>query len=309
MIHSLLIMKRETGIVAALLFLFGVSAASLFWSASRPARSAAPTVWTAPAIGVIELNGPIDAGATGMFDHSGLSSILDQIQSYRDDSQVKAIIVRINSPGGTVGASQEIYNALIQLKAKTKKPVIVSVADIGASGAYWVALAGDVIVANPGSMVGSIGVIMSSPDFQQIPARYGVGMRTLKSGKYKDMLNSWRPMTSDETTLLQGMLDDVHQQFVHVVITERRMPTEAAWELAQGQIFSGSQAVSLGLIDQLGGLSDAIEIAKKQAKLGDDVEIIHRTGSPVEDILQEYLGIVGRSVVSEFQAAASPKLH
>ena len=164
-------MKRETVIVAALLCLFGISAVSVLWSGARHSDHMAGPLWKTPAIGLIEISGPIDAGNGGVFAPGGLNSILDQIHTHRDDDRVKALIIRINSPGGTVGASQEIYQEIKRFKAKTHKPVIVSVSDLGASGAYWVALAGDVIVANPGSMVGSVGVIMSGLDFQQVPHR------------------------------------------------------------------------------------------------------------------------------------------
>ena len=302
-------MKRETVIVAALLCLFGISAVSVLWSGARHSDHMAGPLWKTPAIGLIEISGPIDAGNGGVFAPGGLNSILDQIHTHRDDDRVKALIIRINSPGGTVGASQEIYQEIKRFKAKTHKPVIVSVSDLGASGAYWVALAGDVIVANPGSMVGSVGVIMSGLDFQQVPHRYGIGMRTVKSGKYKDMFNSWRPVTTEEKALMQSMLDDVHSQFISVLILERGIPTASAVEMAQGQVFSGRQAMDLGLIDELGGLSDAIDIARRKAKLGEDADIIQKSESSMQELLQQYIGSEVRSLVPDFQSVSSPKIQ
>lgn len=302
-------MKRETVIIAVLLGLFGLSAVSVLWSGARRSDHLARPLWKTPAIGMIDISGPIDAGNGGVFAPGGLNSILDQIHAHRDDDRVKALIVRINSPGGTVGASQEIYQELKKFKSKTHKPVIVSVADLGASGAYWVALAGDVIVANPGSMVGSVGVIMSGPDFQQVPQRYGIGMRTVKSGKYKDMFNSWRPVTTEEKAMMQSMLDDVHEQFISVLILERGIATQSALVIAQGQVFSGRQAVDLGLIDELGGLSDAIDIAKRKAKLGKDVEILQKSESSMQELLQQYIGSEVRSLMPDLQTVSTPKIQ
>jgi protease-4 len=259
---------------------------------------------------VITLSGPIDAGSgNALFEPEGLASVIDQIHAHRDDDQVKALVIRINSPGGTVGASQEIYQELKRFKAKTHKPVIVSVADLGASGAYWVAMAGDVIVANPGSLVGSIGVIMSGMDFEKVPARYGIGMRTMKSGKYKDMLSSWRPVTEEERGLMQTMLDDVHAQFIDVLIAERKIPTDDAIQLAQGQVFSGRQAQKLKLVDQLGGMTDALEIARKKAKLGHDYEVIHKAEPSVQNFLQHYLGAQVKSLLPDLSAVSTPRIR
>ncbi|NBV83617.1 S49 family peptidase [bacterium] len=144
-------MKLEKWIVMLLLVLFGLSAASVLWSRVLPRdRTGAAPLWHESAIGVIEINGPIDASRSGVFESGGFQSILEQIHSHRDDDRVKALIIRINSPGGTVGASQEIYQELKRFRSKTHKPIVVSITDLGASGAYWVAMAGDVIVANPG---------------------------------------------------------------------------------------------------------------------------------------------------------------
>ncbi len=245
-----------------------------------------------------------------MFGADGLDTIIDQIHAHRDDPAVKAVVVRINSPGGTVGASQEIYNELIELKRKSKKPVIVSIADIGASGGYWVALSGDEIIANPGSLVGSIGVIMTGLDLQQVPHRYGVNMRTYKSGKYKDMLSSWRSVSPEETQLVQSMLDDVHDQFIATVVSERRLPTATVMTLAQGQVFSGRQAKMNRLIDRLGGFSTAIQVAKSKAKLSGDVELIYKSDPSFRDLFRGVMGAQVQSVLqSVWVSEAAPRIR
>lgn len=267
--------------------------------------------WESPGIGVLTISGPIDAGASDdVFGSDGLTGVIHQIHAHRDDPYVKALIVRINSPGGTVGASQELYSELIDFKKKSKKPVIVSIADIGASGAYWVALAGDVILANPGSLVGSIGVIMTGLDLQQVPNRYGISMRTYKSGKYKDMLSSWRPVTDEETQLLQSMLDDVHGQFIATVVAERHIPTASVLTLAQGQVFSGRQAKAARLIDRTGGFSDAIALAKTKARITGDPELIDKSEPSFRDLFRGVIGAQVRLALRDMQVAINgPKIQ
>ncbi|NDC82599.1 signal peptide peptidase SppA [bacterium] len=301
--------RRESWIIGLLIALFGISA--IVSVMVFPKRSTGlASRFERPAIGVISINGPIDSSEGNVFSSGGLNSTLDQIEQFKNTPHVKALILRINSPGGTVGASQEIFRELIRYRNITKNPIIVSIADIGASGAYWVSLAGDIIIANPGSMVGSIGVIMTSPDFHEIPKRYGVGMRTLKSGKYKDMLSSWRDSSPDELTLMQTMLDDVHNQFIDTLISRRRIPTADAKELAQGQVFSGRQAVDLKLIDQLGGFSDAIALAKNKAHLPENTELIQNESTGVEQFLSHYIGSKIGSLLSGIGATPStPKLQ
>lgn len=237
-------------------------------------------------IGLLVINGPIATNETSNLIGGRTTSPLAQIDAFREDQKVKALIVRINSPGGTVGASQELYRELKRLKSERNIPIIASIADIGASGAYWTALGADTIMANPGSIVGSIGVILSNFDLTRVPDRYGIDTRTIKSGKYKDMFSSWRDMTLEEKALLQGMSDDVYRQFINVFRVERNLTDEAAKFLADGKIYSGSQAKEVGMIDQLGGLNDAIQWAMSETGLKGKPHIIHKNKPSVNNFLE-----------------------
>ena len=176
---------------------------------------------------VIPVEGMITATGS-QWEGSMVDIISDQLDEAKDTKSVKAIILRINSPGGTVGAAQEIYNAVIRFKNETKKPVIVSISDVGASGAYWIALAGDYIFSLPGSIVGSLGVITQTLDFTQVPKRYGLDVRTYKAGTHKDLLNPWRKPTRDDDWLINKMLTTVHDQFKDALIKHRTVSKDRA---------------------------------------------------------------------------------
>lgn len=179
------------------------------------------------------------------------------------DPRVAGMLLRINSPGGTIGASQELHAAVSRFQAKGKK-VVVSVADLCASGAYYAAAPADLIVANPGSLVGSIGVILSAPEWSALMDRIGVKMNTVKSAPSKDMLSPWRPLQPSEREGLQTIIDEMYRQFLETVLSGR-LPhyTNAGMAqvirgVADGRVFAGSQAVTLGLVDKLGDEREAI---------------------------------------------------
>jgi len=196
--------------------------------------------------------------------------IVEQIEKLKEDSDVKAIILRINSPGGGVGPSQEIYREV--LRAKEKKKVITSMESVAASGGYYVACASDIIVANPGTITGSIGVVMEFSNVEDLLKKIGLRSYVIKSGKHKDIGSPLRKMTSEEKAILQGVIDSVHSQFVRAVAEGRYMEEGKVRRIADGRIFSGEQAKELGLVDRLGSLQDAIEIA---------AEMIGIEGKPV----------------------------
>lgn len=259
----------------------------LFQTSTR--KPPAPN-WMGPAVGLVTINGPISAASGNpAFGLEGSDAVLNELELLTQDPRIKALVVRINSPGGTVGASQELYDALMRVKAKHKWPVVVSISDMGASGAYWVALAGDQIVANPGSMVGSIGVIMQTWDFTQVPKRYGIDQTTYKSGRYKDMLSSWRPPSAEEKKVVDTMLTDLHDQFRSVLMARRHLPTADAIVIAQGQVFSGRQALDLKLVDQLGGLDLAVQLATKQAGIPASSPIVSKTQPSFGAFLTQFL--------------------
>jgi protease-4 len=189
-----------------------------------------------------------------------------QIDQAIADNSVKAIIVAINSPGGTVTASQTIHEKLLEAKQKGKK-VIILMRETAASGGYYIAAAGDKIVANASTLTGSIGVIFHSVNLEELYKKIGYNPITFKAGKYKDIGSSDRPFTDEERTIIQGLLDEEYTGFVNVVAEGRHMNNTQAADVAEGKIYSGKQAKEIGLIDELGNMPKAIEVAKKEANI------------------------------------------
>jgi protease IV len=187
--------------------------------------------------------------------------VIDEIHHHLADDAVKAIILRIDSPGGGVGPSQEIYREV--LKAKQKKKMVTSMGAVAASGGYYVACASDLIVANPGTITGSIGVIMQFSNFEELLKKIGVKGVVLKSGEHKDIGSPLREMTPEEKKIMQETLDNVHQQFIRAVADGRNLDPAKVLPIADGRIMTGEQAQQLGLVDKMGNLDDAIEEAAK----------------------------------------------
>jgi protease-4 len=187
-------------------------------------------------------------------------AVVTEIGEYADDSSIKAIIVRVESPGGGVVASQEIYNAVLNAR-KAGKKVVISLGSIAASGGYYVAAAGDRIVANPGTLTGSIGVKMEFANIEKLLEKIGVKGMVVKTGEFKDIGSPYREMTEGERKLLQAVIDDVHDQFIEAVAKGRNLPETDIRSIADGRIFTGRQALQLKLVDQLGDLEDSIQAA------------------------------------------------
>jgi protease-4 len=200
--------------------------------------------------------------------------VIDQLERHRTNPGVKAIVLRINSPGGGVSPSQEIHEEVMKTRQVHQKPVVVSMGSLAASGGYYIASAADVIVANPGSITGSIGVLVQIANVSGLLQKIGVRSVVVKSGAHKDLGSPMREMTEAERNILQRLMDDVHDQFVDVVATARRLDRKTVEELADGRIFSGRQAKSLGLVDQLGNLQDAIDRAATLAGIPDKPKVI-----------------------------------
>lgn len=217
-------------------------------------------------ISVIKLEGIISdsAGSSFIKDITSSSYVLELINKATDDPHVKGIVLRVNSPGGTVAASQELYQAV--LSAKKKKPVVITMGDVAASGGYYIASAGNVIFANPGTLTGSIGVITSYLNFYDLLTKIGVKGIVIKSGEYKDIGNPTRPLTEGERKILQALLDNTYNQFIHDVAKGRGMPVKRVGEIAKGLIYTGVQAKKIGLVDHLGDFNKAIKHAQKLAK-------------------------------------------
>ena len=211
-------------------------------------------------LGVVKVNGPIIES----------TEILHAISILNRDPQVKAIVVRIDSPGGAVGASQEIYKAL----RDTAKPTIASLGNVAASGGYYIASACDEIISNPGTITGSIGVITTIPNLEELFSKLGIKIQVLTSGPLKGVGQSSRPLNPEEEALLQGIIQDLHSQFVMDVASGRALEENEVLPLADGRVFTGRQALENGLVDSLGNYQDAIESAIKLGNLSYDPNII-----------------------------------
>lgn len=221
-------------------------------------------------IGIIEINGMIvgDYSSAGLFSGGtvGSQTIMQQLRQVSGDPSIKAVVLRINSPGGTPAASQEITDEIMRLKESGVK-VVTSMGDVAASGAYWIASASDLIVANPGTLTGSIGVIMQAQNYRGLMDKLGVSTNTIKSGSYKDMGSSERPMTAEEREIFQSMVDDTYSQFVETVARGRKLNPEDIRGL-NGRVLTGRQALEAGLVDKTGNLYDAISLAGEMSGLG-----------------------------------------
>ena len=212
-------------------------------------------------------------------------NIVRQFKKYRENSSVKGIVFRVDSPGGGVSASQEIYEEVKKTRDEGK-PVVVSMGSVAASGGYYVSCGASKIVANPGTVTGSIGVISQFMNFNQLMGKVGVGTTTVKSGKFKDTGSPYREMTEEEKKYFQETIDNVYQQFLSVVETERKLSPEVAKKLADGRIFTGRKAYEVGLVDTLGTYEDAIALAAHLAKISGTPKIIkERKKERLSDIL------------------------
>ena len=195
-----------------------------------------------------------------------VDDIVRDLKAHRDNALVKAVVIRINSPGGVVGPTQEIHQALLRVR-EAGKPVVASLGSIAASGGYYAAVAADRILANPGTLTGSIGVIMQMANVDNLFKKVGVDYVVVKAGRYKDLGNFARAMTPEERRVLQTLLDDVHAQFIDAVAAGRKLDRAQVAKFADGRIFSGAQAKELKMVDALGGLEDAVNDAAKLAGL------------------------------------------
>lgn len=214
-------------------------------------------------VGVVEINGPIVDSR----------KILENIRTFRESEAIKAILVRIDSPGGGVGPSQEIYREI--QKTVEKKKVIVSMGAVAASGGYYAAVGADGIVANPGTITGSIGVIIGYTNFEELMQKIGLSAVVIKSGQYKDTGSPARPMSDDEKNLLQEVTRQIHGQFVEAIAKGRRMSLKQVEAVADGRIITGQKALELGLVDRLGNFEDAVAWAGEMGGIKGKVETVY----------------------------------
>jgi protease-4 len=256
-------MKRKRiliglGVIAALLVFFLSVLFFIGRYIGKPGRFA-----FGDKIAIVEIKGVITQS----------SGIIEEINQYQEDEGVKAIILRIDSPGGGVGPAQEIHREI--LKVKSKKKVVTSMGSVAASGGYYIACASDLIVANPGTITGSIGVIMEFTNIEELFKKIGIKGVVLKSGEHKDIGSPFREMTPEEKKIIQGVIDNVHQQFVQAVAKGRKMDQEKVMQIADGRILTGEQAKQIGLVDQIGNLQDTIDIVAKMAGIEGKPNILY----------------------------------
>lgn len=234
-----------------------------------------------------------------LFNHSSIAvvdvsgmiidstEIIKQLHYSKDNNNIKAVVLRIDSPGGVVGPTQEIYTEIIKLQKI--KPVVVSMGSVAASGGYYISAPANIIFANPGTITGSIGVLMKLANFQTLLDKIGIKSFVIKSGEFKDAGSPVRPITAQEKKVMQGIIDNMHNQFVLAVANGRKIPIERVRVFADGRIFTGEQAQQLRLVDQLGNLQDAIDEAAKISGLKQKPRIIYppKTRKSILDVFIE----------------------
>lgn len=239
-------------------------------------------------IGVIPIEGAIlDSQA-----------ITEQLRRFKKDKGIKAIILRINSPGGAVGPTQEIYRE-VQRTMETKN-VVASLGGVAASGGYYIAAAAKQIVANPGTITGSIGVIMEFVRFDELLNKIGIKLEVQKSGEFKDIGSPHRELTARDKELISALIADIQKQFVEAVASGRNLSLEKTRDIADGRIFSGAQAKELGLVDVLGNFQDAVELAKNMATIRGDVTLVYPKKSKF-DLWDLFLGSAADSLAKRIQ--------
>jgi protease-4 len=232
--------------------------------------SPASTLSFSDKIGVVPIEGTILDSQT----------ITTQLVEFKKDKGIKAVILRINSPGGAVGPTQEIHRE-VQRTAETKE-IVASLGGVAASGGYYIATAAKKIVANPGTITGSIGVLMEFVRFEELLRKIGVKLEVIKSGEFKDIGSPHRELTAREKELINTLIEDIQKQFVNAVASGRNLSLEKTNEIADGRIFSGVRAKELGLVDDLGNFQDAVEIAKNISGIRGDVTLVYPKKSKLE---------------------------
>lgn len=204
------------------------------------------------------------------------NEVIEELKEYSSNDSVKAILLRIDSPGGAVAPSQEIYQEVKKIRNKGKKKIVTSMGAVTASGGYYIASASDKIVANPGSITGSIGVILELANISGLMKKVGVESVVVKSGRYKDIGSMFRSMTQDERDLIQGVIDDTQDQFIEAVSQGRGIDKEKVRAIADGRVFTGRQAQKIGLVDELGNMQDAIKITAKLAGIKGEPSLLEK---------------------------------
>jgi protease IV len=234
-------------------------------------------------VAVVEIEGIIVDGTTAV----------RELREHTENPSIKAVVLRVNSPGGVVAPTQEIF-AAIQRARKAGKPVVATLGAVAASGGYYIAAAADRIYANPGTLTGSIGVVMQMANIEGLLKKVGVEYVVVKAGSYKDVGNFARTMSPEERKMLQALLDDVYSQFVDAVAEGRGLERSEVLAFAEGRIYSGQQALALKMVDEMGGFEDAVEAAGKLANISGRPKLVYpRKKFSFKDLLETRLGLPG----------------
>ena len=247
---------------------------------------------TGERVGVVEISGPI------MESKKAVASL----RAFSKDDKIKAIVVRVDSPGGAVGPSQEIYEAV--KRAKKIKPLVVSMGGTAASGGYYIACGADTIYANPGTVTGSIGVITQLFNVEQLLDKAKIEVHTIKTGPYKDSGSPFRPFTERDRAYFEVMINDIYAQFVEDVAECRKLEIDQVEELADGRVFTGRQAKAYKLIDELGAMQDAVDFVAKRAKIDGEVELVYPPSE--QGLVGQLLKSSVDDVVSQVKTRATP---
>jgi protease-4 len=287
--------RRRTVVLAALAIYLGVAVLFVVALSTAVAPTGGGAVF-GPRVAIVELEGTI----------VDVDDLLHELKAHRDNPQVKAVVLRINSPGGVVGPTQELHAAVMRLR-ESGKPVVASLGAVAASGGYYVAVAADKIYANPGTLTGSIGVIFQLPNLDGLMKKVGVDYVVVKAGRYKDIGNIARPMSPEERRILQSLLDDVHAQFIAAVATGRKLDHAQVVGFADGRIVSGAQAKDLHMVDDLGGLEEAVDGAAMLAGLPRPPKVIGpRRKLSIMELLRNQLDLRGWAPVSPLSLMKTP---
>ncbi|MCD5407018.1 MAG: signal peptide peptidase SppA [Desulfotomaculum sp.] len=271
-------MKKKviTGIIVLVLVL-SVALTAIFKDLPATDR---PTQVLGNAVGIIDITGPIVSGGSGggfsSDPQAGSTAVINQLREAAANPDIQAVVLYLNSPGGSPAASLEIGNEIQRFRQQDKQ-VVAYMSDMAASGAYWIASQTDIIVANPTTMTGSIGVVMQTMEWHGLQNLIGLETNTFKSGPHKDIGSPCRDITAIEANIFQSMIDDIYQQFITVVAEGRNMELTEVKKLADGRVYTGRQAFELGLVDELGDMKQAVQVAADLAGIEGEPHIINLT--------------------------------
>ncbi len=305
--------RRDRLALAIVLFIFGGLFLAFFGFlvlAYSVVRGESPRISGGPRVGVVLVKGTIGLGDGGVDGET----VLKTVKRFEDDDDMKAVVVRIDSPGGAVGPSQEIHDEV--LKLAKRKTVVCSLGNLAASGGFYIAVACPKIVAAPGTLTASIGVISQFPNVKGLADRFNFKMETVKSGKLKDAGNPFRDMTPEDRAYWQSLINDVYGQFLAAVAQGRGLAEDEVRKIADGRVVTGAEAKELGLVDALGNFYDAVDLAKREAKLSGEPHLVYPPDERsrfLEELMGGAAGAVADAVTARLanqaRAAQAPGIY